>query len=216
MTLFDLTLSHYLYKIIAGNDGILKQLIQSTKRAIDLGNEELRFSLLEWLNKWGCRHISRTSHNTFSKGIDIWWQNNINAFRKTNFENMSSIVEAFNSLAKIHVSEKGRTISFGPTATAKTFFVIDPDKFIPWDKKIREDYKDDGLGYYQFLNYATELVNEAKCECKRKNMNWDSFKKSMSSDEYLSDYKLIDEYLWITKTNGIQISKEEISKICKL
>jgi len=215
ITLFDLAFSHYLYKVKTGNDDPSDELMQSVKKN-GLENKNIHL-LLTWLNNWGCRHISKESHNAFSKEIETWWQDNINVFRKTNGENDSSVVKAFNSLASIPVPEKGRTIHFGPVATAKTFFIIDPEKFVPWDTKIREKYQLDesGSDYCKFLNIATGMIKEVKRQCNEKNRDWDSLKGSIFSG-YISNYKLIDEYLWITITNNIEISKEEVLEICKL
>lgn len=216
ITLFDLAFSHYLYKVKTGNDDPPDKLRNSVKQN-GLISQEDRIELLKWLNKWGCRHISKKSHNAFSKEIETWWQNNINVFRKTIVENDSSVAKAFDSLASIQVPEKGRTIHFGPVATAKAFFIIDPEKFVPWDTEIRKKYQLDesGSDYCKFLNIAAGMIKEVKSQCNEKNRDWDSLKGSIFHG-YISDYKLIDEYLWITITNNIEISKEEVLKICGL
>lgn len=211
ITLFDLAFSHYLYKVKTGNDDPSDELMQSVKK-IGLENNNIH-SLLTWLNKWGCRHISKESHNAFSKEIETWWQNNINVFRKTNGDDDSSVVKAFDSLASIQVPEKGRKVHFGSVATAKTFFIIDPEKFVPWDTEIRKKYQLDesGSDYCKFLNIAAGMIKEVKREFKKENEDWIKLFPG-----YISDYKLIDEYLWITITNNIEISKEEVLEICNL
>jgi hypothetical protein len=212
ITLFDLAFSHWLYPQITNSDKRLKTLLPLVKEN-GLKNEEERIELLEWLNDWGCRHISKKSHNAFSKEIETWWQNNINVFRKTNGEDDSSVFKAFDSLASIQVPEKGRTIHIGPVATAKAFFIIDPKKFVPWDTEIRKKYQLDesGSDYCKFLNIAAGMIKEVKREFKKENEDWIKLFPG-----YISDYKLIDEYLWITITNNIEICKEEVLEICNL
>jgi len=76
MNLFELSFSHYLYRILTNYDDSLNDLNSIINNSLDLNNIMHIQALLNWLNRWGCRHISIESHEELKYNIRIWWNNN--------------------------------------------------------------------------------------------------------------------------------------------
>jgi hypothetical protein len=208
MTLFELALAHYLYNKIESYDESLTNLLNDPENQnFDFRNDKQTIALLEWLNKWGCRNISKASYPTLCKKLPIWWnQNNLSHFKKDE----ASVSRIFNSLMNIIVSEDNeRTVTFGPTAASKTLFIIDKDYFIPWDQEIRKKTKNspDGKGYYNYLTNSKNELNELLIRLTESGIVWEKHKTLFQN--YISDMKLIDEYNWITKTKKIKLDMDK-------
>lgn len=217
MTLFELSLAHYLYNKIESYDESLTEFLNDPKnKNFDFHDDEQTIALLEWLNKWGCRNISKASYSTLCKKLPIWWnQNNLFHFKKDE----ASVSRIFNSLMNIIVSEDNeRTVTFGPTAASKALFIIDKDYFIPWDQEIRKKTKNspDGKGYYNYLTNSKNEFNELLIRLTESGIVWE--KQKTLFQNYISDTKLIDEYNWITKTKKIKLDmdKSEFKKLYEI
>jgi hypothetical protein len=215
MTLFELALAHYLYnKIESYDESLTKFLNDPENQNFDFHNDKQTTALLEWLNKWGCRHISKASYSTLCKTLPIWWNQN-NMAHYLNDE--STISNIFDSLRKIIVSDDNeRTVTFGPTAASKTLFIIDKDYFIPWDQEIRKKTKNspDGKGYYNYLTNSKNEFNELLTRLIESGIVWEEQKTLFQN--YISDMKLIDEYNWITKTKKMKLENDEIQKLYEI
>ena len=215
MNLFELSYSHFLYQIITKYDYSLTDFKNIINDYLDLDNPVHIQGLLNWLNKWGCRHISIESHEELKNNLRIWWNTNRCLINSIETINEVGIIGIFNSLSAVVVTDNEvKTIKFGPTAAAKTLFILNSKYFIPWDAKIREDYGNSGASYYNFLTCAKSEICNMKKEIKISESEWNKF-IIKRFPEYISDMKLMDEYYWITKTRNIQIDKGQIERLIK-
>ncbi|MEA3225029.1 MAG: hypothetical protein U9Q07_03700, partial [Planctomycetota bacterium] len=76
-TLGELAVACYIYKIVTkdvDNNDSHEQFRQATKSSPDLCKKKHRKALLEFLNKYGCRHIGRDSHKMASEKIQCWYK----------------------------------------------------------------------------------------------------------------------------------------------
>lgn len=133
--------------------------------------------------------------------------------------------------AMVHVSGSPMTVSdavvgcydylnnvkgIGPTATAKTLHILQPNLFVMWDRPIREHFAETnpetdktGAGYLEFLKAAQTIAKDVS----------DSFREARPTprrpgqtiEGYLSDQlrypkslaKYVDEYLWVKITKNV-------------
>ena len=214
ISIFDLVFAHYIYKHLTQYDDSLSELFRVTEKRIDFTKKDHVLSLLIWLNKWGCRNISKKSYVNLVSELTNWWESKYEIIYNGIFSK-ENVIELFDSLSQIVVSTNDiKTIHFGPTATSKTLFAIFPKHFIPWDKKIREEYMDCGIGYYSYLYDSLEMIKSIKKECREKKIKWETVKNEEFKG-YISDLKLIDEFMWVIKSNAFQINKNEITSMCR-
>ena len=206
-------LAHYLYNKIESYDENLTKFLNDPKNNnFNFHDDEQTIALLKWLNKWGCRNISKASYPNLCETLPIWWsQNNVSHFERDE----ASVSHIFNTLMHIIVSEDNeRTVTFGPTAASKTLFIIDKDYFIPWDKKIRKGYSSDGNGYYNYLTNSKNELNELRTRLIESGIIWEN--ERILFQNYISDMKLIDEYNWITKTKEMNLENNEIEELYEI
>ena len=72
LTLCDLALSSTMYNSLTPYNDSLRSLKSVTGNSIDLNNSNHRTFLVKWLNDWGCRHLSKKSHDIASAAILDW------------------------------------------------------------------------------------------------------------------------------------------------
>lgn len=185
----------------------------------DLDVNEIRFVLIEFLNKWGCRlrnYDSLTAENLKNclAGIHpellVTQDFSILTFNFEIIENRERIERIFNSFW-FYGSQITR--NFGPTATSKVLHIINPDLFVMWDDAIRLHYWvqndsiiESGRGYCLFLieikRIAQGLVNECR---ERFNVTdpapWLSERLNIDPPRSLT--KFIDEFNWLAYKRGL-------------
>jgi len=74
VTLCKLALASTMYDSLMPFNYSLGRLNKATGGSIDLTNPTHRISLLQWLNDWGCRHLSEDQHDVASNSILNWYQ----------------------------------------------------------------------------------------------------------------------------------------------
>ena len=135
---FELALASYLYEAMTGYGASLNRLRLRVGYAndLDLGLAEHRSALLKFLNAWGCRNLAREWHSLALAEIERWYcdaRERLDFFRAARLirdvAGRRDLVEVFDNLSKriiAHKDSKGRRVdvSFGPTATSKTLFVL--------------------------------------------------------------------------------------------
>lgn len=191
------------------------------KNPQSISDEEIENTLIKgFINKWKCRVKNNTeSARAIKECIDKL---------KPQLQNLNGIhIETetidLNKLKPIiieiydEIRGSLKDYRFGPTAISKLLHIINPDLFVMWDGKIRDDYtknknskiRDSGEGYFTFLEEMRKIAKEII----------DDFRKSKSSlgadvASYLNDKlkvrykqslaKYMDEYNWliITRRKG--------------
>ena len=185
----------------------------------DLDVNEIRFVLIEFLNKWGCRlrnYDSLTAENLKHSIVGIHPELlvtkdfSILSFNFDVVENRERIERIFNSFW-FYGSQIAKT--FGPTATSKVLHIINPDLFVMWDDAIRLHYWiqnnniiESGRGYCLFLieikRIAEGLVEECRARFNVTNLaSWVSERLNINPPHSLT--KFIDEFNWLAYKRGL-------------
>jgi hypothetical protein len=179
----------------------------------DLDVNEIRFVLIEFLNKWGCRlrnYDNLTAENLrncivrIHPELLVTQDFSILTFNFEIVENREGIERIFNSFW-FYGSQIAK--NFGPTATSKVLHIINPDLFVMWDDAIRLDYWiqnneiiDSGRGYCFFLIETKRIAVRLVDECRERfNVTnpalWLSERLNINPPHPLT--KFIDEFNWL-------------------
>lgn len=82
VTLCKLAFASTMYDSLTPFNRSLGRLNKDTGGKMDLANPTHRASLVEWLNDWGCRHLSEDQHEVASSSILGWYRNMVPACRQ--------------------------------------------------------------------------------------------------------------------------------------
>ena len=149
VNLCDLALACSMYNSLTSFNVSLGDLKEKTDDSIDLTKLCHCTHVVEWLNKWGCRHLSKKSHD------------------------IATVITAYGSLkdragaCPIRGGKKLQ-IDIGPTAASKILFAVRPEALMPWDEAMRNEFGCDGSkeSYSRFLmllgDWPAESENSAK------------------------------------------------------
>lgn len=179
----------------------------------DLDVSEIRFVLIEFLNKWGCRlrnYDNLTAENLrncivrIHPELLVTQDFSILTFNFEIVENRQRIEKIFNSFW-FYGSDIAK--NFGPTATSKVLHIINPDLFVMWDDAIRLNYWvqnndiiDSGRGYCFFLIETKRIAVRLVDECRERfnvtdPASWLSERLNVNPPHSLT--KFIDEFNWL-------------------
>jgi hypothetical protein len=191
----------------------LRHLRESTASSINLSDSAHRASLLNWLNDWGCRHLSKESHHIASSAILDWHnQEGVKLFSadkplwELSDREITIVSNAYGALkARIGAcptrGDQELQISIGPTAASKILFAIRPAALMPWDEAMRKEFGCDGSSesYFKFLVEIKELADKIRELCKTNGFNILELPHKINRDSS-TVLELINEYIWVTVT----------------
>lgn len=219
MNLCDLAIACSMYNSLTRFNASLCLLKKSfTTDRIDLSNPSQRASLLKWLNDWGCRHLSKRSHEIASSAILDWYnQEGMKLFPidkalwELSNHDMARVVTAYDSLkdrtgaCPIRGGKKLQ-MDIGPTAASKILFVVRPDALMPWDEAMRKEFGCDGSqeSYYKFLVEIRKLAYRIGELCKANDFDISELPYKMDRDGS-TVLELINEYVWVTVTRKCKL-----------
>jgi hypothetical protein len=157
----------------AGYDSATRRLRSVTGDHVDLRAEEHRLALIDWLRRWGCRHLRRADTPRTAEGLRIWWEawaGRLPAEEVTltslSQAELTAAGQAYDALraapaAARTVNGRDVAVSFGDTATAKAMFAIRPQAFLPWDEQIRLAFGRAGGGavYVRLLQLSAAALD---------------------------------------------------------
>ena len=215
MRLYELAYTCRLYAEFTNFDATYSQFLDSTKPAFDILNHLHRKGLLVWLNKWGCRQFALDFHDQASKNLKTWGQENLNCLPHAKASLLTLTDHDFVNAGILYVGlrdlqasvrkgkEKGYPVTFGPAGAAKTLFALQNQVFPPWDKSIRMylGYDDSQESYIEYLRWVKIKLQEVVADAKGHGIAAGEIPKALGRPFY-SLPKLIDEYNWVTITNG--------------
>jgi len=219
MTLCDLALACSLYNSFTQFNTSLRLLKKSfISGGIDLSNPAHRASLLKWLNKWGCRHLSKKNHDIASSAILDWHNQEgtkLSPIGKNLWEldnqELSRVVTAYSSLkdrtgARPTRGGKNLQIDIGPTAASKILFALRPEALMPWDDAMRKKFSCDGSkeSYFKFLVDIRKLAYRIGELCKASNFDISELPHKIDRDGS-TVLELINEYVWVTVTRKCKL-----------
>jgi hypothetical protein len=212
MRLFELAYSCRLYAQTTEYDVALERLRAATGRGIDLTIGDHRTAVLRWLNAWGCRHLAVQDHDMAAAALDGWsaeWHGCLPAegasLMGLDDPMLASVGAAFDALSRRPASLQRRrsgsvTMTFGPTCTAKAFFILRPGCFAPWDDPIRGalGLTGGGSAYVRYLNRVRDELDEAAADggCRVEDL------AELVGRPESTPPKLADEYFWVSLSRG--------------
>jgi hypothetical protein len=212
LTIEDLIEGVRAYAIASDYDGSLIILKQRTGATIDLRSADHRAGVLTWLRQWGCRHLNLASDAVASSALLAWADAELSKIPDLDStlttlppDDVTRLAVAYghlsDSVAGLRRLPTGdRSVTFGPTAAAKTLYAIRPNSCAPWDDPIRLAL---GLGrndaayrrYLQLVSRALSTLSE------RAGVEIADLPAHVGRPAS-SPPKLIDEYLWMKITRG--------------
>jgi hypothetical protein len=197
---------------------------------LDLTNQEHRDALLDWLNDWGCRHLSKGQHQVASKSILDWYQRDCTTlFRdktplwQLDDQQIEIATAAYGSLKDRIGARRSRygnksEVHIGPTAASKILFAIRPKALMPWDEAMRKRFKCDSSqeSYFRYLIMIRSLTLHIGDLCKSKGFHIDGLPEKMGRPGS-TVLELVNEYIWVTETREIELpSSETLTKWASL
>jgi hypothetical protein len=223
MNLCDLALACSMYDSLTPFNASLSRLKKSsTTDGINLSKAAHRICLLKWLNDWGCRHLSKKSHDIASLAILDWHsQEGMNLFQKgtslweLDNQEIENVVAAYASLrnrigAYTTRGGKGLQISIGPTAASKILFAVRPEALMPWDEAMRKKFDCDGSpeSYFKFLVEIRKFILHTKDLCKTRGFDISELPHKINRDGS-TVLELVNEYIWVTITRECNLPSPE-------
>jgi len=166
---------------------------------------------MEWLNDWGCRHLSEDQHDVASNSILKWYQT-YGASLFTNEKPLWDLKDGeLEIAARAYGSLKDKTgvwrvrggkkleVHIGETAASKILFAIRPKALMPWDEAMRKNSGCDGspLSYAGYLSMIRDLTFHIGDLCRNKGFQIDDLPQKLgrSNSTVLA---LVNEYIWVT------------------
>jgi hypothetical protein len=201
------------YRIATDYDGSLNILRRRVGGTLRLDSADHRTAVLAWLRQWGCRGLDLASEATSARALFAWadtWVPHLpgptRKLTELSREEIVTVAIAYSQLAGTvagvrHRARGDSKVTFGPTAAAKTMYALRPQACAPWDGPIRY-----GLGLYEndaaYRSYL-ELVRHALVKtADRADVIVEKLPTLVGRPDS-SAPKLIDEYLWMRITRGL-------------
>lgn len=218
MNLCDLVLACSMYNSLTPFNVSLGDLKKKTDDSIDLTKLCHCTHVVEWLNKWGCRHLSKESHYIASSAIRDWYNQEGTklfpvgkALWELDNQEMERVVAAYGSLmdrtgaCPIRGGKKLQ-MDIGPTAASKILFAVRPEALMPWDEAMRKEFGCDGSkeSYFKFLVDIRKLANRIGELCEANDFDISELPHKMDRDGS-TVLELINEYVWVTVTRKCKL-----------
>ncbi len=230
VTLCKLALASTMYDSLTPFNYSLGRLNEATGSNIDLANRAHRLSLMEWLNDWGCRHLSKDQHDVASNSILKWYQVD-GASLFTNEKPLWALGDGeLEIAARAYGSLKDKTgarrvrggskkeVHIGPTAASKILFAIRPKALMPWDEAMRISFECDGSpeSYFKYLITIRNLTLHIRDLCRNKDFQIDDLPQKLGRPNS-TVLALVNEYIWVTETRKCKLpSSHTLARWAKL
>ncbi len=185
MRLFQLAYACGIYGV--GFDSALSRFRCDVGPQFDIGDAVHRMRLLKWLNDWGCRHLAKTQHSMVSDALFAWAQTQC-------FAEMPSRNTPLLQLSNADIDAVGKCFDDLATRVAverKT-----------WDASIRQPANSSGLSYSDFL--TRRVIPDARsllADAARFGIPPEKLAITVGRPK-ASIAKLMDEYYWVTVSQG--------------
>jgi len=222
VTLCKLALASTMYNFLTPFNYSLGRLNEATGSNIDLANRAHCLSLMEWLNNWGCRHLSKDQHDVASNSILNWYQVD-GASLFTNEKPLWDLEDVeLEIAARAYGSLKDKTgarrvrggskqeVHIGPTAASKILFAIRPKALMPWDEAMRISFECDGSpeSYFKYLITIRNLTLHIGDLCRNKGFQIDDLPQKLERPNS-TVLALVNEYIWVTETRKVELPSSE-------
>lgn len=216
MKLLHLRIACYLYNQLTDYDESYLELSKQYPN-LDLSKTEHIEALIKWLRSWGCRQFKKEDESLSIESITVWYQSTKSIIPNRRdclidydlVANKKLIIESFNNLsdrkaATRQLKNRKINVCIGPVGTAKALFALRPNLFAPWDIPIYENFqfKGNGYGYFKYLLKVKNELRDIRDSLKETNIKWNELLRYLEK-KHTSYPKLIDEYYWISITQGL-------------
>lgn len=179
-------------------------------------------SIIIWLNRWGCRHLSREYHDIAAKSVSQWYDKYENTLLNSDTtiwqiseEEIKSISRAYGSLKErrgaLRLRRNEQTeVLIGPTAASKILFILMPEAIMPWDEAMRKNFGCDGSpeSYTNYLSTIRQIALHLEILCKRNGFYINQLPVKLERPQS-TVLELINEYLYIRVTRNIEPPSSE-------
>jgi hypothetical protein len=222
VTLGRMAVAVLLFDSLTPYNASLATFRSATGYSLNLATQEHRDALVNWLNDWGCRHLSKGQHQVASQSILDWHQRNCGALFSDETPLWQLEDQEIETAANAYGSLKDRTgarrsrdgneseVHIGPTAASKILFALRPKALMPWDEAMRVAFKCDGSpeSYFKYLVEIRDLTLHIGDLCRNEGIQIDDLPhKLRRPDSTLLE--LVNEYIWITETRKVELPSSE-------
>jgi hypothetical protein len=210
VTLGKIATASFLFNSLTRYNTSLATFREDAPRKLDLTLKEHRDALLNWLNAWGCRHLSRKNHLAASESILDWYQGHPSAlfsdstpiWRVTN-RDLETAADAYGSLkdrlgAWRILRGDELEVPIGPTAASKILFALRPKALMPWDDAMRKAYNCDGSpeSYARYQKAMRNTALHIEDLCRGKGFAIDDLPAKLDRPAS-TVVELLNEYIWV-------------------
>ncbi len=217
ITLGKLAVACLLFDSLTPYNTSLGDFKSDTGERLDLTNTAHRRGLMDWLNDWGCRHLSKEYHNLASDSIQEWHQaNSASLFTdekplwQLGDSDLEMAARAYGNLKDKPGAWRvrggiRRQVHIGPTAASKVLFAIRPEALMPWDEAMRISFECDGSpeSYSKYLMEIRDLTLHIGNLCGSKGFQIDDLPHKLGRP-HSTVLSLVNEYIWITETRKVK------------
>ena len=223
VTLGKIALASLLFDSLTPYNVSLTKFRKATNPALELAIEKHRDALMDWLNDWGCRHLSKKNHQVASESILKWYQTECTTLFSANTPLWQLDDRGLDTAANAYGSLKDRIgarhsrygnqlmVHIGPTAASKILLAIRPKALMPWDDAMRKAF---GYGdaspesYFKYLLQIRDHTWHIEKLCRSKGFQIDNLPEKVGRAGS-TVVELLNEYIWV-KTRGIELPSSEI------
>ena len=222
VTIGKIAVAGLLFNSLTPYNFSLAKFRKATGDKLDLTIQEHRGALLDWLNAWGCRHLSKKNHQVASEGILDWYQSDCatlfsyeTLLWQLEDQEINTATDAYGSLkdrigARHYRHGNKLEAHIGPTAASKILFAIRPKTLMPWDEAMRIAFKCDGSpeSYVRYQKIIRKLALHIRDLCEERGFQIDDLPQRLGRPNS-TVLALINEYIWVTVTRKIKLPSSE-------
>ena len=222
VTLGKIAVASLLFNSLTPYNTSLVNFRSATGDRMDLAIQEHRDALMNWLNDWGCRHLSKDQHQVASQSILVWYQTNCATLFSDKMPLWQLGDQEIETAANVYGSLKDKIgarhyrygnkleVHIGPTAASKILFAIRPKALMPWDEAMRIAFMCDGSpeSYVRYQKIIRKLAFHIVGLCKKRGFQIDDLPQRLgrSNSTVLA---LVNEYIWVTVTRKVELPSSE-------
>jgi len=223
VTLGKIAVAGLLFDSLTPYNISLAKFRSATSPLLNLTIQKHGDALMDWLNDWGCRHLSKSQHQVASKSILDWHQGDCSTLFsdktpiwKLEDEQIEAAAKAYNSLRDKIGARRSRygdksEVRIGPTAASKILFALRPRALMPWDEAMRVAFKCDGgpESYVKYLTIMRSITLHIADLCRAKGFRIEYLPEKVGRPGS-TVVELLNEYIWVTETRQIELPPSEV------
>jgi hypothetical protein len=202
----------YVYSSFSGFDDAYDRFRAHVSGSVNLHDAEHIDQLFTWLRRWGCRQFTMKGEAQAKRLIAEWYDESVRDLPTPGMDiwmlpddTLKTACKVYGKLMrlKVGVKKNKQEPRVGATGAAKILFALRPKSLMAWDYAI---YKRLGCGkdaesYGEFLREVRRMVADLREECRTYGISLEQVPAKLGRADHTLP-KLIDEYLWLTASQG--------------